>query len=392
MIYPKDFIETLPMTTEDEVLLRPKTLEMSRNDPQFSSQDLEKYQLFLKWLESEKNYDSFEKSVETLKQPEVEPKPEVLEKVQEEIHTELRVPEVQHRRSVSPIEQRLDTVEQELKAFSLEKSDEEFLDVIDDDTDDNSITVSEPTASTIIENPNWTSQMLEKIETLAESLTKTPLGGESEEVGSLVTVEPSVVFKENDVASHALTDINLPKNIQIGPKTIHLEEQEEEGALSDNPASDEEIVIESKLTISNTHVELTTLKTSSSQNSLNKIGSRRSSLTGSHSNLTLDSNTSTPVSKTSSLTNISDHDRTNDKPMMSHGKGKAPPVPPVLAPRTSPESSKPPLPMRPPVDRAVKEKKRKSGGGLFSSFTGIFKSDHNKDSDSHDESPKETRI
>lgn len=397
---------------EDEVQLRTKGPEISHNVPQFSPQELEKYQIFLKWLESEKNYESYEQSVETLKKPEPQQKSQVIEKVQEATKqktvevkhdTELRVSQPQYCRSVSPIEQRLDTVEQELKAFTLEKSDDEFLDVIDDENDDNSITeMSEPTASTVIENPDWTSQMIQKIETLAESLTKSPPEDESvenvnsPEITALVTVEPSNVFKEvesTDTISSEITDINLPKDIQVGQKLIHLEDEEE--MLSDNLASDEEIVIESKLTISNTHVELTTLKTSSSQNSLNKIGSRRSSLSNSQSNLTIDSNVPS-ISKTSSLTNISDHDRTNtnEKPT-SHGKGKAP-VPPVILPKASqsnPESSKPPLPMRavPVVDRLGKEKKRKSGG-LFSSFTGIFKSDHSKDSDSHDDTPKETRI
>lgn len=345
--------------------------------------------MFLKWLETEKSYESLEKSLQSIKAPEKEEEIESLEKLQEipKQEKELKVPHIQVRRSVSPIEQRLDTVEKELKAFTLEKSDDEFKDVIDDDYDENSITeMSEPTASTVIENPDWTSQMLQKIESLAENLPKI---SDEPNIEDLVTVEPSslVIGEKN-----ASNDISLPNNIQIGQKVIHLEGKNE--VSYDNMASDEEIVIESKLTISNSHVELTTLKTSSSQTSLNKIGSRRSSLSNSQINLAIDSDV--PLfSKTNSLTNLSENSQKHER-LISHGKGKAP-VPPVLLPKASPsaiDASKPPLPMKPisSVDRTNKEKKRKSGG-LFSTFTGIFKSDHGKDSDSHgDETPKETRI
>ncbi|XP_063708299.1 uncharacterized protein LOC134836938 [Culicoides brevitarsis] len=369
--FPDDLISDYDETPqilsedEDEVQLRQRSFEQR----EFLPQDLEKYQLFLKWLENEKNR---EKSEELSMKIETKPLETIKEVPRRVDSPELTVPESPHRRSVSPIEQRLETVEQELKAFTLKPQEDEFLDVIDDD-DDRSITISEPTASTVIENPDWTAQMLEKIETLADGLTKSSLL--EPEIDSMVTVEPKNIEKSKN-----LDDINLPKDIQIGPKVIHLD-AEEEGTSSDNPASDEEIVIESKLTISNSQIALTTLKTSSSQNSLNKIGSRRSSLTGSQSNL----------AKASSLTNVSDQKPFEKPTLISHGKGKAPVPPPLQAKSsTNPDAGKPP--MRPaPSDRLNKEKKRRSGGGLFSSFTGIFKSDHTKD-DSHEDGPRETRI
>uniref|UniRef100_A0A336LP94 CSON015501 protein n=1 Tax=Culicoides sonorensis TaxID=179676 RepID=A0A336LP94_CULSO len=385
-------------------------------------QDMEKYVMFLQWLENNKKIESNEKLEHSLttkagtsfdsdgNSPENR---EELKKIDEKkddinnyrnVEIELKVPQSQYRRSVSPIEQRLDTVEQELKSFTLEKTpenDDEFQDVIDDDDDDEgdlSITeMSEPTASTVIENPDWTAQMLEKIENLADSLTKT--SHEDTEIASLVTVEPKL-----DEKMHSIDTKNedLPNEIQIGQKIFRLEDKKEEDdeIPSDNPGSDEEIVLESKLIISNSHVELTTLKTSSSRESLNKIGSRRSSLSNSTTNLNMDLTVSNQkLAKSNSLTNISSNEQkpANEQPeriISHHTKGKAP-VPPVM-PKPSPsnfDAAKPPLPIKPNPnsDRSVKEKKRKSGG-LFSSFTGIFKSDHNKDNETHDENPKETRI
>lgn len=263
----------LPPLTEEE-------------DQKVSEFEIEKYQMFLKWLEAQKPEEMAKESNDSI--------PEDSES-------------------------------------SHESESDEFHDIVDDADDDEPSTISEPTVKL---NPNYYLQnLLEQAEKLAENLP--PI---EEQI-------PTVVEEQN--APRIEPDI--PSEVRVGHQLIQLE------TPNSDHSSDEEYVIQSKLTISNSHLELQTMKTGStgSQTSLNLLVPNEES-------------PSYP-----SLTSLISMDSKVEKKPALHAKGKASPVPPKMLKASSPKPKKP---------------------KLLSSITGYFKSDTPSTSKSEFDVPKETQI
>lgn len=305
--------ETRPSSYKEVIYLRNVPESVSMVQPEFSESfeesrlsekfnlENDKYQMFLKWLEAQKYVDEVEKSEHT---PEIE----------------LKNPE---------------TIIEE----------PEFHDVIDED--DEPSTISEPTVKL---NPEYLQNLVQQAEKLAESLPKVEVFSEEKILDNNQPFGEEISLEEVQALEPLLEDLPtnpepvIPKEVRVGQTLIQLES-------SSPDHSDEEVVIQSKLTISGSHLELQTLKTGAS---------------GSQSSLNL--SVPPPQEKTQTL-----HGSQSSLRPVLHSKGKAPLAPP----KAMPENKKSP-------------KKSK----IFASLSGIFKSEghSSKDAVSGNAAPKETQI
>lgn len=304
---------------------------------------------------------------------------------------------------------------------------DEFKDTIEEDDNDNPFSDddSEPTASTIKENPHFLQSLLVKnLEKFAESLPKIetiantppaktpsePAVTPDEELTKPPLKCTSSFEKLNrDSISNPVKDDPATK-VKVGQTLIHLDQDES------SQESDTDIILESKLTISDSHVELTTLKTRS-QSSLNRLTpkeldtpqpqysilSQPSAFAGSPSSLSKLRTAQVSLNNSSASLNLSLSNENINKRPATHTKGKAPIAPPV-PPRLDPPSLLLPPP-KPPTKKPAtssseslnQEKvKQNKKPRLFASLAGMFKSDSSSSTTSKDNSKtgdaRETKI